>query len=122
MKEVAIRSMHIDLKGLAPKAEYAWKLMDDLQSFGYNHILMEFEDKFPFECCPEIVHQGAYTKAELAKFECKGLSVIPLMQCAGHLDYLLSHEKYAFSPQLSPSPASVLTEAPGPLPAHRIPP
>ena len=96
MKEVAIRSMHIDLKGLAPKAEYAWKLMDDLQSFGYNHILMEFEDKFPYECCPEIVHQGAYTKAELAKFERKGLSVIPLLQCAGHLDYLLSHKKYAF--------------------------
>ena len=96
MKEVAIRSMHIDLKGLAPKAEYAWKLMDDLQSFGYNHILMEFEDKFPFECCPEIVHQGAYTKAELAGFERRNLSVIPLLQCAGHLDYLLSHEKYAF--------------------------
>ena len=95
MFQTACRTMHIDLKGLCPQADFAHKLMDDLQSFGYNYILMEFEDKFPFECCPEIVHPGAYTKAELAKFERPGLSVIPLMQCAGHLDYLLAHEKYA---------------------------
>lgn len=87
--------MHVDLKGLAPQAEYAWKLMDDLQSFGYNYILMEFEDKFPYECCPEIVHRGAYTKAELAKFRRENLDVIPLLQCAGHLDYLLAHKNYA---------------------------
>ena len=95
VNKVTARVMHIDLKGLAPQAEYGWKLMDDLQSFGYNYILMEFEDKFPYECCPEIVHRGAYTKAELAKFRRDGLDVIPLMQCAGHLDYLLAHEKYA---------------------------
>lgn len=96
MLPVDHRVMHIDLKGLCPKAGFAHKLMDDLQTFGYNHILMEFEDKFPFESCPEIVHTGAYTKAELAAFKRPGLSVIPLMQCAGHLDYLLACKEYAF--------------------------
>ena len=96
MKSIQCRVMHFDLKAAVPNTEFTLKLMDDLQSFGYNYVLVEFEDKFPFEVTPEIVHQGAYTKAGLAQFQRPGLSVIPLMQCAGHLDYLLSHSKYAF--------------------------
>ena len=96
MKSIQCRVMHFDLKAAVPNTEFTYKLLDDLQSFGYNYVLVEFEDKFPFEVTPEIVHQGAYTKAELAQFQRPGLSVIPLMQCAGHLDYLLSHSKYAF--------------------------
>ena len=55
MFQTACRTMHIDLKGLCPQADFAHKLMDDLQSFGYNYILIS-ENTFLFRSSAAASH------------------------------------------------------------------
>ncbi len=92
------RVLHFDMKAMIPTAEYMLKLLPEIAEMGYNTLLVEFEDKFPYQNLPEIVHADAWSRAEFAAFrECAascGLSIVPLVQCAGHLDYVLKHEKY----------------------------
>lgn len=86
-----VRSIHFDMKGVLPKAECMFALEKDFASFGYNYLLVEFEDKFPFRNYPFMHHPAAYTKAELAALNTKEMQVIPLLQSAGHLDYFLKY-------------------------------
>lgn len=86
-----VRSLHFDMKGMIPKADHMFSLCQMIASFGYNHLLVEFEDKFPFRNYSFIHHKAAYTKLELAALDSSGLKVIPLLQTAGHLDYLLKY-------------------------------
>lgn len=86
-----VRSLHFDMKGMIPNAAYMQKLRQDIIHFGYTHLLVEFEDKFPYRDMDFMVHPDAYTKEELAALDSEELRVIPLLQCVGHLDYLLKH-------------------------------
>ena len=93
-----IRCLHLDMKSLFPEADYLLSLLKRFADMGYTHILLEFEDKFPFEAYPYSTHPAAYSKQQFQAVaeQCRelGLGVIPLLQCAGHLDYFLRHEKY----------------------------
>ena len=92
------RVLHLDMKSLFPKADYLLSLLERFADMGYTHILLEFEDKFPFDSFPDSTHPAAYSKAEFqavaAKCRTLGIGVIPLLQCAGHLDYFLKHPAY----------------------------
>ena len=93
-----VRCLHLDMKSLFPKADYLLSLLEPFAGMGYTHILLEFEDKFPFEAFPDFVHPAAYAKAEFRAVAAKcrelGIGVIPLLQCAGHLDYFLKEPAY----------------------------
>lgn len=93
-----IRVIHFDMKSMIPTAEYMMTLVEEIAELGYTHLLMEFEDKFPFDSFPAIVHKAAWSKEDFRKLneKCRslGLSIIPLLQCAGHLDYMLKHDEY----------------------------
>lgn len=86
-----VRSLHFDMKGMIPKAEYMQSLCKDIASFGFTHLLVEFEDKFPFRNYGFMHHPAAYSKRELSALDSPELRVIPLLQSAGHLDYLLKY-------------------------------
>ncbi len=65
-----------------------------------NALLIEFGDRFPFEGEHEVVaSQSALTRPQLRRIidEARdlGLEIIPLVQCMGHLEYLLRHDEYA---------------------------
>ena len=79
------------MKGLTPKPEYMHRLLDDIAGFGYNYLLVEFEDKFPYRNYSFMTHPAVWTREELKSLDSAKLRVIPLLQCAGHLDYLLKH-------------------------------
>ena len=93
-----VQCIHLDMKSLFPKAEYLLTELEQLAAMGYTHVLLEFEDRFPFEAYPDMVRKSAYTKAEfrLVAQKCGelGIGVIPLLQCAGHLDYFLKEPAY----------------------------
>ena len=93
-----VRCIHLDMKSMFPKAEYLLKELDQLAGLGYTHILLEFEDRFPFEAYPDFVRKSAYTREEFrcvaGKCRQLGIGVIPLLQCAGHLDYFLKEPAY----------------------------
>ena len=86
-----VKSLHFDMKGMIPRAAYMQQLREYIIDFGYNHLLVEFEDKFPYRNYDFMVHPDAYTKEELAALHSDQLRVIPLLQCVGHLDYMLKH-------------------------------
>jgi hypothetical protein len=79
------------MKGVVPKIDHLLYLCNNFAYFGYNYLLVEFEDKFPFSNYQFMHHKAAYRKKELAKLNTSPCKVIPLLQCAGHLDYLLKH-------------------------------
>lgn len=65
-----------------------------------NALLIEFGDRFPFEGEHRVVAaRDALTRPQLRQIvdEARdlGLEIIPLVQCMGHLEYLLQHEQYA---------------------------
>jgi hypothetical protein len=65
-----------------------------------NALLIEFGDRFPFEGDHEVAASpSALTRPQLRRIvdEAKdlGLEIIPLVQCMGHLEWLLQHEQYA---------------------------
>lgn len=93
-----MRILHFDMKAMIPQADFMLKLLPEIAAMGYNALLVEFEDKFPYQTLPEIVHPDAWSREDFAKFrdtaaKC-GISIVPLVQCAGHLDYVLKHDKF----------------------------
>lgn len=97
-RPLPLRILHFDMKALIPRADFMIRLLPEIASMNYNAILLELEDKFPYRSMPEIVHPDAWSRTEFAAFReaaaANGIEIIPLLQCAGHLDYILKHEEY----------------------------
>ena len=65
-----------------------------------NALLIEFGDRFPFEGKhAAVTSPSALTRPQLRRIvdEARdlGLEIIPLVQCIGHLEWLLQHDEYA---------------------------
>ena len=86
------------MKSMFPKVDFLLGMLDDFADMGYTHILVEFEDKFPFESYPDAVRDTAYAKDDFRRVAAKcrelGLGVIPLLQSIGHLHYFLKEPAY----------------------------
>lgn len=93
------RGIHLDLKGYQPRFERLLETCHLLSRYRINTILLEVEDKLAYSQVPQVGVPGAYTPAqfrELSTFcEAIGIEVIPKLQCLGHVDYLLKHDRYA---------------------------
>lgn len=93
-----IRCIHFDMKSMIPKVDFFLGMLDNLAEMGYTHVLMEFEDKFPFESYPDAVRNTAYTQDDFRRVaeKCRqlGMGVIPLLQSIGHLHYFLKEPAY----------------------------
>ena len=94
------RIIHIDLKGAPPKPEYFKEFIPLIKKYGATGILIEYEDMFPYTGRLEVVkHGNAYSKddvkmiLQLAKDN--NLSVMPLVQTYGHLEWLLKHKNFS---------------------------
>ena len=96
---LAVRGIHLDLKGCMAPAAYWQEAIRLLSSFKINVVLAEYEDKFPYSSHPDVVDQGALTpddlKAILATARDHFVEVIPLLQCLGHVEYILRRPRYA---------------------------
>jgi hexosaminidase len=97
--DLALRGIHLDLKGAMAPFEYWKEAIVTLARFKINAVLVEYEDKFPYTSHPEIVGPGALTvdevaeMVELAREHC--VEVISLVQCLGHVEYILRHDPFA---------------------------
>ena len=49
---MSVRCIHLDMKSLFPTADYLIVFLEKLAEAGYTHILLEFEDRFPYEKFP----------------------------------------------------------------------
>jgi hypothetical protein len=92
-------AIHMDMKYLMPKKSYLLDWVRRLPEWGVNAVLLEYEDKFPFEKYPFLRHADAWTAAELKEFlgaaRGAGVRVIPLVQTLSHLEFALAHPQLA---------------------------
>ncbi len=94
------RIVHIDLKGAPPKPDYFKEFIPLIKKFGATGILIEYEDMFPFKGKLEVVKHGNAYKDEDVNLLLKlakenNLTVMPLVQTYGHLEWLLKHKNFA---------------------------
>ncbi len=105
--DTEMRIQHVDLKRIGWDFDYLLELVEMFADLKINYILMEYEDKFKFDFCNDIPAESAFTKEQIATLEKKAfdnfIEIIPLVQCIGHFEYILKHEKYldiSESPQI----------------------
>lgn len=93
-----IRAAHLDLKGTPPTFERLLKLLDLFVAGGYNALLVEWEDMFPWKIDLQFRCETAYTPEQVMQFhaqaKAKGLEIIPLVQCIGHMETFLNWPQY----------------------------
>jgi len=93
-----IRAVHLDLKGVPPTPARLVGLLDVIAAFRYNAVVVEREDTFPWTVDKRIRCETAYTPDEVRAFHERaaaiGIQIIPLVQCLGHLQFVLKLPGY----------------------------
>ena len=94
-----LRGVHIDLKAQMPTFQYLKSILRRLAEYKINTVLLEYEDKFPYQSHPKIVSPLALSREQIKELnELAGslhIEIIPLLQSLGHVEYILSHSEYA---------------------------
>ncbi len=90
---------HLDLKGMQLGQELLLEWVERLAAFGYTGLLVEYEDRFPYRSPlarrKDEVWSPEFLRSFLDTARRVGLSVIPLQQTLGHLEYALRWDLYA---------------------------
>lgn len=97
--ETRPRAAHLDLKGLPPTDDRLVELLGVFKHAGYNAVLVEWEDAFPWTIDERFRSPTAYSPETVRRFvdraEQLGLDLIPLVQCLGHMETPLNLPEYA---------------------------
>jgi len=92
-------AVHLDLKGVPPTSRRLIELLPVFAAAGYNAIVVEWEDMFPWTVDKRFRNATAYTPEEVARFHQVAaenkLEIIPLVQCLGHMETPLQFAEYA---------------------------
>jgi hypothetical protein len=98
-KDFSIKAFHVDIRCQVMTMNALRDLADKLSGIGVNTLIMEWEATFPYTQHATLSNQYAYSKNDIASFidycRTKGIDVIPLQNCFGHVEYILRHERYA---------------------------
>jgi len=112
-----VRAVHFDLKGVPPTTERLLRLLDVFAAAGYNAVLVEWEDMFPWSVDPRFRCETAYTPDDVRAFAQRaaavGIEIIPLVQCLGHMETPLSVAEYAPLREVPDRPDVLNPLAPG---------
>jgi hypothetical protein len=96
---VPIRAVHLDLKGVPPTAARLLSLLSVYKAAGYNAVLVEWEDQFPWTVDQRFRNETAYTPEQVLAFCTEAhrldIEIVPLVQCLGHMETPLSIADYA---------------------------
>ncbi|SHO52398.1 family 20 glycosylhydrolase [Anaerocolumna xylanovorans] len=93
-----IRGYHFESRFGIPKFERMIEIIDELCKYKFNTILMELEDKFPYEEAKGITSVNALDKDQLKEIiryaNDRYIDIIPLQQTLGHVEYILKNDDY----------------------------
>ncbi|WP_169091512.1 glycoside hydrolase family 20 zincin-like fold domain-containing protein [Paenibacillus sp. PL91] len=97
--DTALRCMNYDLRQTYSKPERLVSYLADFARYKVNGLLIEYEDKFPFENYPELAHpKHALSREQFEELKREAreyfIEIIPLQQSFGHLEYVLRHDRY----------------------------
>ncbi|KAH8338967.1 hypothetical protein KR074_010000, partial [Drosophila pseudoananassae] len=111
------RLVHLDLKGAPPKLSFLKQLLPMLRALGATGLLIEYEDMFPYSgVLQPLAAHNAYKEDELRDFletaAVHGLSVMPLVQTFGHMEFALKLSGFEQLRELAESPQSICPSQP----------
>lgn len=97
--DTATRSMNLDLRQTFSRPEKLVEYMAEFAKYKINAVLIEYEDKFPFERNSLFRHpRFALSRDQLEALKEAAaehfIEIIPLQQTFGHLEYVLRHGEY----------------------------
>ena len=89
-----IRGVHLDCRAQMLRFDRIIEILHDLARWGYNTVLLEYENRFPFTGrLRRVAGDDALTRQQVRELNkvAAGLDlrIIPLVQCLGHLEYVL---------------------------------
>lgn len=95
-----IIGFHIDLKAQMPKFPYICRIIERIADMGYNTVLLEYQDKFPyFGELSFLASPDALTVSQVEEIKrlcrSRNIEIIPMMQCLGHMYWVTRFDKYA---------------------------
>ena len=97
--DLAMRGLHLDMKGTFPKRRRLWQLVETLSNYKVNLVLAEYDEKIALATHGGFAAGNALSPAEARRFvrhcERHHVRVMPLFQCLGHGEYILRHARYA---------------------------
>jgi len=97
--DIEKRIIMIDLKRISWNFDYLLGLIKRFSELKINYVLIEYEDKFPFETIPGIAVESALSKEQIRQLNDVAheyfIEIIPLVQSLAHWEYVLRHERYA---------------------------
>lgn len=97
--DTAQRWMHLDFRQTFSRFERLLEYIEQMAQYKVNGLLIEYEDKFPFEAYAHLKHPEyalSGDQLELLKQTAHEhfIEIIPLQQTFGHLEYVLRHDEY----------------------------
>lgn len=89
----------MDLKGAPPSLAYFEKIFPLFQALGATSVLIEYEHMFPYRDT-SIRAINAFSKDDIEALKRltkkNNLTIIPLVQTFGHLEFLLKLENFSY--------------------------
>ena len=110
------RIYHVDLKGTRRNLATLHALLPRLAEFKINAVLMEYENGIRLDRHPDLAVPDALTKDEIREWvgaaQGYGITVIPLVQTLGHLQYVLDKPAYRHLQEKEGDPAEACVTNP----------
>ncbi len=117
------RVYHLDLKGTRRTLANLHAILPRLAEFKVNAVLAEYEDYVRLDRHPALAVPGALTKSQvkdwIAAARDYNLTVIPLVQTLGHLQYVLRQPAYSHLQEKPGNPAEACCTHPDTWPLIR---
>lgn len=106
------RMVHLDLKGAPPKIDFLKRLLPIFKSLGATGLLLEYEDMFPYtSSLSNLSAKNAYSKSEVKELlraaASVSLTVMPLIQTFGHLEFALKLKDFQHLREVPESPQAI---------------
>ncbi|XP_017775261.1 PREDICTED: hexosaminidase D-like [Nicrophorus vespilloides] len=106
------RIVHFDLKGAPPKIDYIKRILPLIKNLGATGILIEYEDMFPYDgSLKHLAAKNAYSKKQILEIQRAAdelkLTVIPLIQTFGHVEFALKHREFIKIREVLTSPQAL---------------
>jgi len=92
------RFFHLSMSGSTPTLSALLEQIRTLKFLKYNGFVIEFENKFPYTWNNSFLHPDHYTLDDIRQIRETaknfGIEIVPLLQCLGHLEYILKKEDF----------------------------
>lgn len=117
--DMPFRGVHLTFGGGGYTFEMLSRTIRQLASYKVNTIMFEYDDKFPWQSHPVLVHPETLSRQDLRKLIALAadncMEVVPLLDSLGHARFYLMHKPYKHLAELPDNIHEMCPNNPGTL-------